>query len=305
MRLGAAAALPLVVPGIIIAILWALPGDPAEIICPPEICDGTAALAARWGLDRGPLHFYVDWLTHAVHGEFGNSWRVQQGLSVGVLLKESAPMTSALAGLAALWILGGAALAAAGRLPRRLDPVLTALGLVPSVILALVAAAYVELTYGPMSWVGWPGTLRLLLGAAVLGVADGTLSAAVVGTRATFETERRRRYVTVARLRGESVLSNMLPNVAVALVGQLRARLLQILSGTVVVEVVLGIPGLGELLFDGTLRQDFGVVLAAAWIFSVLSALLLVGQAVVELGAQWWVRRVPAGLTQAIAREAT
>jgi ABC-type dipeptide/oligopeptide/nickel transport system permease component len=67
------------------------------------------------------------------------------------------------------------------------------------------------------------------------------------------------------------------------------------MSGAVVVEVVLGIQGLGELLWAGTLLQDFGVVLAGAWAFSWLSALLLLSAALVDLGTTWWVRRVPAG----------
>ncbi|MEQ1572039.1 MAG: ABC transporter permease subunit, partial [Myxococcota bacterium] len=114
------------------------------------------------------------------------------------------------------------------------------------------------------------------------------------GTRTTFEDEYRQRYIGVAVLRGESPLANALPNVLPALAGQVRARALQILSGTVVVEVVLGISGLGELLFDGTLRQDFGVVLAAAWAFSLASAALLLAQAATELGVALWVRRAPA-----------
>ena len=47
------------------------------------------------------------------------------------------------------------------------------------------------------------------------------------------------------------------------------------MSGAGIVEVVLGIPGLGELLWEGTLLQDFGVVLAAAWAFALLSGALL------------------------------
>jgi ABC-type dipeptide/oligopeptide/nickel transport system permease component len=63
-----------------------------------------------------------------------------------------------------------------------------------------------------------------------------------------------------------------------------------------VVEVVLGIPGLGELLFDGTLLQDFGVVLAASWAFSLMASALLCAQALVEIGHALAIRRFPAGV---------
>jgi len=300
-RLLAALALPIVVPAIITMVLWALPGHPAEIICPPGICDGTQALAERWNLHLGPWHFFTTWISNAVTGDFGNSWRVQQGFPVADLIWESLPATSMLVGLALVPLVVGAVLAAAGWIPKLLDPLWQAIGLVPAVILALFLAAQVEITYGALSFGGWPGQLRLLLGALVLGVADNALSGALVGTRSVFEAELRQRYVQIAVLRGESTLSNALPNVLPALIGQFRARTLHLMSGAVVVEVVMGVPGLGELLFDGTLMQDFGVVLAATWAFSLMSAVLLGSQALAEIAVALWVRSSPSGVAEGAA----
>jgi peptide/nickel transport system permease protein len=298
-RLVAALGLPFAVPAVITAVLWALPGHPAEIICPPGICDGTEALAERWNLHLGPWHFYSTWLTDGMQGEFGNSWRVQQGFPVAELIWESLPATATLVGLAMVPLVLGSTLAAMGWLHRRLDPLWQLLGLVPAVILALFFAAQVEIEFGALSYDGWPATLRLLLGALVLGIADNALSGAVIGTRGVFEAEMKQRYVQIALLRGETPLANALPNVLPALIGQFRARALHLMSGAVVVEVVLGIPGLGELLFDGTLLQDFGVVLAATWAFSLLSASLLFAQAAGEIAVALWVRRSPAGVVEA------
>ncbi len=300
-RLLAALALPIAVPGIITLVLWALPGHPAEIICPPGICDGTEALAERWNLHLGPWHFYKTWLVNAFQGDFGASWRVQQGFPVADLILESLPATTMLVGLALVPLIAGAFLAAAGWIPKLLDPLWQAMGLVPAVILALFLAAQVEINYGALSYSGWPGQLRLLLGALVLGIADNALSGAVVGTRSVFETELRQRYVQIAVLRGESTMGNALPNVLPALIGQFRARTLHLMSGAVVVEVVMGIPGIGELLFDGTLLQDFGVVLAATWAFSLMSSGLLAFQGLGEIAVALWVRSSPSGVAQAEA----
>lgn len=299
-RLLAAALLPLVVPAVITATLWILPGDPAEIICPPGICDGTEALAARWGLDKGPVAFYTAWLGKAVTGDFGNSWRVAQGFPVADLIWESLPTTAALVGLALVPLTGLSVMAAFGWLPRRSDGLWQLLGLIPAVILALMFAAVVEINYGALSNDGWPGTLRLLLGAVVLGVSDGSLASAIVGTRSVFEEEMKQRYVQIALLRGETELANALPNVLPALVGQFRARVLHVMSGAVVVEVVLRVPGIGELLWDGTLLQDFGVVLAAAWAFSLLSGALLLMQGLTEVAVAMYVRRSPSGVVDAV-----
>lgn len=293
-RLMAAIVLPLAVPGIITGILWALPGDPASIICPPQICSGTEALAQRFNLDQGAWHFYSTWMGNALSGDLGRSWRVLQGYPVMDMVKEYLPNTVMLILFAMIPVLFGSIAAAAGWMSDRLDPLWSAIGLVPAVILALLFAAYVQITYGAASYDGFPATLRILLGAVVLGVADGTLAGAIVGTRSVFEAEATQRYAQIAILRGETTISNTLPNVLPALVGQFRARVLHILSGAVVVEVVLGINGVGTLLWDGTLLQDFGVVIAAAWMFSILSSVLLVAQASAEVAVAMHVRRSPA-----------
>jgi ABC-type dipeptide/oligopeptide/nickel transport system permease component len=234
----------------------------------------------------------------AVHGEFGNSWRLQPGVPVGELLFSSIPWTAALVVLAFVPLLIGAAGAAARWIPPQVDAVLQAVGLTPSVVFALCAAALVTIRYGAFAYDDEAMRVKLVLGALVLGLADQALSGAIGGVRGLMEQERRERYVQIAILRGEGVLSNTLPNTLGALSGQMRARLLHLLSGAVIVEVVIRIDGLGDLLWQGTLSQDFGVVLAAAFGFALLSAALLLLQAIVEVFTALHVRRSPAGVMQ-------
>jgi peptide/nickel transport system permease protein len=295
-RLGAALVLPFVVPGLITALIWALPGDPASIICPPEICSGTEALAERWNLDRGPWYFFSTWMADAVQGDFGNSWRLQQGFPVGELLEESIPTTAALVSLGLLLLILGATGAATRWLPAKLDPLFQAVGLVPAVVMAMTAAAALTVGYGVDQYSDGANLIRLGLGALALGLADAALSGTVTGVRGLMESERKQRYVQMAILRGEGALHNALPNTLPALAGQMRARTLHLLSGAVVVEVVLQINGLGDLLWGGTLAQDFGVVLAASFGFAVLSAVLLLMQSLVEIGTELHVRRSPSGV---------
>ena len=199
-RTISALVLPIVVPVLLTLLLWALPGDPASIVCPPENCTGTDALAERWNLDQGPIHFFTEWLTAALGGELGNSWRMQTGASVSNLVFESIPHTLALIGLAFIPILLGTVLAALDVVHRRLDPLLYLLGLFPAVILAVMAAAWKVLTYSEFGG----ETAALFLGAAVLGNADGAFSGAVTGTRSVSAAERQQRYTGVGVLRGET-----------------------------------------------------------------------------------------------------
>ncbi len=294
-RILAALSLPLVVPAVITQLIWALPGDPASIICPPATCgSSSAALAAHWHLDGTPWEFFSAWLSSAVQGDFGRSWRLLQGVPVSELLLESIPNTLLLIALALIPISIGVVGAISEKIPAKMDSVLHLIGVVPAVVLALLAAAIVELSLGGGSFSDSGKLARLLAGAAVLGLADGVFSSAVSGTRGLFTRENQQRYVGVAILRGERRLSNTLPNVAPALAGQLRARTLNLLSGAVVVETILRIDGLGDLMWGGTLLQDFGVVLACATCFALFSSFLLIFQALVEIAVAIHVRRAPA-----------
>lgn len=294
-RLVAAVLLPIIVPGVITMLIWLLPGDPASIICPPQTCgSSTAALAARFGLDGGPWDFFVHWFGSVLQGDFGRSWRLFTGARIGDLLSESIPNTLLLISLALIPVTLGVISSASEALPARLDPVLYLIGLIPSLLLAILAAAIIEVSMsGSVSYSSTGQWIRLLLGALVLGFADGAFSGAVTGTRGVFRRENNQRYVGVSTLRGERTLSNMLPNVAPALAGQLRARTVHLLSGAVIVEVILRIDGLGDLLWGGTLLQDFGVVLACATCFALICSFLLLVQAMVEVAVAAWIRRAP------------
>jgi ABC-type dipeptide/oligopeptide/nickel transport system permease component len=239
------------------------------------------------------MQFFWGWVGNAVSLDFGRSWTAFQGMDVGTLLAESIPVTCMLVALSSLWTFTGVIGAATGWVSRRLDPLIQTTGTVPVLVLALVGAAIVDLNYGFGS-TGKEGQMaRLLIGSVVLGLADGAFAGAVVGTRGLFSRESKQRYVAVAILRGERELANTLPNVTPALAGQVRARLLHLLSGAVVVEVMLKIDGIGDLLWIGTLEQDFGLVLATATLFAVASALLLVLQALCEVLVALHVRRSP------------
>jgi peptide/nickel transport system permease protein len=298
-RVGAAVLLPVVVPAIITLLLWALPGDPTSIICPKQTCTGGAALAAKWNLDQGPIHFYVEWLKSAMSGDFGATWRWQAGTNIAELMVESTPNTLLLLAFSLISVATGTVLGASQKLPQKLLAVLQVVGLVPGIVLALVGAAWVELHYGASSFMGPALWARLFVGAAVIGLADGALSSTITGTTSLFRSEGRQRYVGIAILRGERVLANTLPNVMPALAGQLRARTLHLLSGAVIVEAIVGIDGLGDLLLRGALNQDFGLVLASATAFAVFSSVLLLTQAGVEIGTAVIVRRSPAGVVEA------
>ena len=291
-RVISAIFLPLLVPGIITFFIWALPGDPASNICPPEQCD-TAILAKEFNLDQGAWVFFTDWLAQAFSGDFGRSWRVMQGVKIQELLASAFPNTLLLLLFSLVPITIGALIGAFEIIRSKWDPMLIMIGIVPVVVFSLISAAVVEINYAGSDLEEQANWTRILMGALTLGFADAAFSGSLIGFRNTLIQEKNQRYVGVSILRGETVLSNTLPNVFNALTGQYRSRILHILSGLVIVEVIVGINGVGALLWKGTLKQDFGLVLATATIFAVISGLLLIVQAILECLVAMHIRKAP------------
>lgn len=303
-RAGAGLLLPFLVPAIIAMIIWGLPGDPATTICPPGTCGETArqALIERYNLSD-PFSFLGTWLSRAVFLDFGVSPVSIAGKSVWALVATSVPNTALVMLIAFIPIMLGTVGAALSWLPRQIDAVLQTIGMVPAVIFALFVVAAITINgWGDVGAFSIPffehdsweiSPVKLLSAGLVLALADGALSGAVLGTRSVFDTEFKQRYVGIAILRGEGPMSNALPNILPTLVGQFRSRVLHLLSGTVIVEVVLGIEGIGDLLWRGTLDNDYFVVLGAAWGFALLSAILLIFQALSGVYMELMVRRSP------------
>lgn len=253
-------------------------------------------------LDAG--YFLINWLRRAVTLDFGRGKvGTYTAFEISDLIWSALPNTLLLISASLILVVGGMITAAAGVLPRRVDSILQGIGVVPAVFMALFVYAILQVFLGgdPTAFDVDLGTtepmriqpLSLIFGGLALGLADGAASGAVIGTRNLFESEVKQRYIGIAVLRGESVLGNALPNILPALVGQLRGRVLHLVSGTVIVELVLQINGLGDLLWNSTLDKATFVILAAAWGFSLISALLLLMQALSEVGVALLIRRAP------------
>jgi ABC-type dipeptide/oligopeptide/nickel transport system permease component len=172
------------------------------------------------------------------------------------------------------------------------------MGMVPALVLALAGSALITIAFGSESHGTAANSLRLLLGALALAIADASLSGTVDGVEELVGNERRQRYVQIGVLRGENELQNVLPNILPALAGQFRARLLNLLSSAVIIEVILEIDGIGDMLWAGTVKQDFGLVLGCTFAFVVISSVFLLLQAAVEITTALKVRSSPKGVVQ-------
>jgi len=257
-------------------VVYVIPGDPAEIILGTEgNPEALAALRAKLGLDRPLLRQYVDWLGSALTGDLGVS--IQYDVPVGQLITSRLPVTFPLAGLAmSLTIVAGLPLGilAVSRHRRSGDiglMIFSQLGMaIPSfwagLLLILLFSLYLGWfpAGGFTSWAETPaGALRsLLLPAVALGLVQAAILTRT--TRAAMLEVLREDYVQTARSKGLSdrlvLYKHALKNGLITIVTLLGLQIGHLLAGSIIIENVFYLPGLGRLALGAIGARDLPVV---------------------------------------------
>lgn len=265
-------------------LLRAAPGGPfdAEKAAPPEV---EAALAAQYRLDQPLPMQYLHWLADVARGDLGPSFQYPD-YTVNELLAASLPITvinGSLALLLALGLglpLGVWAALRAGRWTDRLLMFGAGLGLsVPKFVVAplLVLLFAVTLQWLPAG--GWDGSWRSMV-LPVIALALPNLAYCARLTRASLLEVLDADYLRAARGRGLSdarlLFMHALRPGLLPVVAWLSPALINVVSGSAVVEQVFGIPGIGRYFVQGALNRDYTLV---------LGVVLVVGAAIVVINA--------------------
>lgn len=252
----------------------ALPGDAATILSGLDAQEAQVeALRERFGLSRSLPAQYAAYLGGLARGDFGESLR--EGRAVVRVLLSRLPVTLALAGFAfalALLLGIGLGLAAGLRPGGSLDNsvlMFTTFGLaVPEFWFGFILILVFAVNLGwfpviglPPTGLSWAASINLALPALTLAVPRAAQVARL--TRARVQRERRADYVRTARSKGlktpalaRHVASNALPSVLPLLALELGG----LLTGTIVVEQVFGLPGLGLAILGAISARDYPVV---------------------------------------------
>jgi peptide/nickel transport system permease protein len=273
------------------------PGDPAVTLAGPDATTAEiAAIRTDLGLDRPIVAQYLDWLGHALRGDFARSYVT--GRPVTELIADRAGSTVQLAVLAAVLTvaLGLGMGITAGSLRR--GPVRTALDLLCTTLLA-VPAFLSGLLLVLLLGVAWPilpvsgdvslladpeiGIQYLLLPALALALPQAAAIARLL--RSAMDQARGEDYVQWATAKGASagrvtvrhVLRNSLSSALVTL----GIRFGELLGGAVVVEAVFARNGLGSLAVTSVNHRDY-VVLQALTLLAVAIAVIM--QLLTEIG---------------------
>lgn len=290
-RLLALVPLLLIVSFLVFALVFLIPGDPAR-----TIAGGTRADPAQVAKVRHQLHLdeslprqYWRWLTHVVRGDFGRSLFKNRTVSSDIRARFPVTLSLALGALVVTLLLGVPAGIVAGTRPGSIvDRLITVgssigiaipdffLGMVLVVVLAvkvraLPAIGYVPFTKSPVEWI-----THLYLPCVALGLANAAMLARQL--RGSLADTLEQDYVRTADAKGLTrhviVLKHALKNATLAPVTVLGLQFAYLLGGTVIIEQIFSIPGLGQWFYQALLTKDLPVIQGMVLVVAVTFVLL-------------------------------
>ena len=267
-------------------ILHLTPGDPVYILIgetgrtqltPQQI----QQIRHYWGLDR-PLYVqYFTWIGHMAHGSFGESV-IQIGTPVNTIIWRAAPVTVKLnvfALIIAIGIAVPAGIVAGVKQYSVFDyfsNVGATLGVsLPSFWVSLMVIILFALKLGwlpPFGVSSWKGYILpvLVLSVEQMAIITRLMRSTTIETLGQdfVRTARAKGLAEAAVLSRHVVRNSLLPVVTV-----IGYRIAFLLSGTIIVETVFAVPGIGQLFVNSVYHLDYQVVQAIVFILSVLVVL--------------------------------
>ena len=257
-------------------VFQVLPGNPVEIMLgvdadPLQVQHLTEELQ----LDRPVAERYVSWITGALSGDLGESVRYQ--VPVGDLLKTSLPVTVSLAllsiGITVLVVVPVSIYIAKNRNRKRgvILSAFTQLGVsIPSfwmgILLIFVFSVTLKLLpsgdYIPFSE-SPAGFIRSMI-LPSLAISIGTSATIIRYLKNTILDEMNLEYVKTARSKGlntnQVLYRHVLKNALLPALTILGMLVVDVLGGSVIIENIFNLPGIGRLLTSGVGNRDFPLV---------------------------------------------
>lgn len=261
---------------IIFLVLDALPGNAAQMLMGADASpDAVRALTVKLGLDQPLPYRYFHWIGGMATGDLGNSY--VYGSPVAALIAERLVLTVPLAIMSMLItvVLALAAGIYAAANHNRIGDVgvmsLTQVGIaLPNFWFAilLILLFAVKLRWlsagGFAGWDAgvWEGIRSLLLPAVSLALVQAAILARV--TRSAVLEVLREDFVRTARAKGlsrrEALWGHVLRNAMIPVMTVMGLQFANLLAGTIVIENVFYLPGLGRLIFQSIANRDLIVV---------------------------------------------
>jgi oligopeptide transport system permease protein len=242
-----------------------------------------ANLDAAYGLDQPIGTQYVRYLARLAHGDFGPSFKFRD-TSVGELIAQGLPVSLTL-GLCAilLAILVGVPLGTLAALRRNtvVDHgvrALAALGVaLPSFVIGPLLALFFGLYLHWLPVAGWSRGEPKYLALPVITLSLPVMAYVTRLTRVSFLEVMRANYIRTARAKGigewRVIVRHALRPALMPVVSYLGPATAFIVTGSLVVETLFGLPGTGRYLVQGAINRDYTLVMGMIIVYGALTLL--------------------------------
>jgi peptide/nickel transport system permease protein len=285
-----------------------LPGDPLMVFLGNFQSSGSGArfgpeqleiLRHQYGLDRPLPVQYWDWLTDILRGDFGKSITI--GQPINQLIADALPRTAYIGVITfVIGVVGGIfmGIICAIRRGSWMDNTLTTLAnigmTVPTFWLAILLIYFFSVKLGWLpthGWVNpwqdfWESTRRLIM--PVLAVAVGSVAGLARLVRSCMLEVMRTDYVRTAWAKGlrERVIliRHQIKNAMIPVITALGGAIGGILGGSVFIETVFAIPGMGRLMTRAIFDYDYQIVQSGVLIFG---AIIIFSNLIVDIAWGW------------------
>lgn len=265
-----------------------VPGDPTDTILGLNATEEqVAALRAKLGLDQPFWQRYVNWVCGFVTGDFGMSYNFD--MPVAELLSDRIAPTLTMAGMSFILIIGIAVplgLLAAQYEGGWLDKVLTVFNQVSMSVPNFVIGIGIVFLFGLVLKCFQPGgyvppsaglsnyLFYMLFPALAIALPKSAMTAKML--RSSVLSEEGADYIRTAYSKGNTHFSalrhHVLRNAMIPVVSFLTTTIAELVAGSIVIEKVFSIPGLGQMLVSSISNRDYPVVQAII----VLAAVVVV-----------------------------
>ena len=261
---------------VVFLVLEILPGNAAQILMGPDASpEAVQALATKLGIDRPPVERYFSWVGGMLTGNLGDSYAYSTPVSELVLERLSLTVPLAVLAMAMTPLIAlVAGIYAASRHNKLGDVGVMAASQVGIAIpnfwfaILLILLFSVQLKWfsagGFPGWGEglWQGLKSLLLPALSLAVVQSAILARI--TRSAVLEVLREDFVRTARAKGVSergtLWGHVLRNAMIPVITVAGLQFAELLAGTIVVESVFYLPGMGRLIFQSIQNRDLIVV---------------------------------------------
>lgn len=264
-------------------LMHSVPGGPFDEEKAPLPPAARENILRKYGLDRPLYEQYVRYMSSALRGDFGISFQSPTE-TVTDLIARTWPTSMQLGGLAIMLAFATGltfGTLAAVRQNTLIDYVVTfvsTLGItVPNFVIALWLLLIFAVSFGWLPTGGWPGGgegdwRTLILPVVTLALGPSALVARY--TRASLVEVLQAEYIRTARAKGlrEStvIVRHALKNSLIPLITILGPQIPNLITGTIFVEVIFRVPGLGKFFVSSIYLRDYPMIMATMLLVATL-----------------------------------